>query len=294
MVAKGENNENKYDLVIIGGGPAGLSAAINAQIRNLDFVLFGSDFASPKLLQAPEVNNYPGFPSIKGEKLAEEFSSHVEKMGIKRKQARIDNIYDQGEQYALIAGDTTFIANSLILAVGVSNEKTLPGEKEKVGKGVSYCATCDGPLYRGKKVAALIYSKEGVEEISYLSEVAKKVYVIAVNELDVSLPQNIELITKKPASIKGDKKVGGLEFDDGSFLDVGGVFIFRKVTPPDSLLQGLETKEGHLKVNRSMETSKEGVFAAGDCTGLPYQIAKAMGEGQVAALNAASYIQKKG
>lgn len=287
------NQEKVYDLVIVGAGPAGLSAAVNAAARNLDFVILGSDPRSPKLLQAPEINNYLGYVNISGKELSDKFFNHIQKLDIDYREQRVDNIYDQGDRFSLLMGDETITAHSLILAVGVSNEQTLPGEEELVGQGVSYCATCDGPLYRGKTVAGLVHTDEGVEDIIYLSDIAEQVYIVTDRELDDNIVEKVEIIDKEPVRVTGKNRVEGLKFEDDSMIEVEGVFVFRRVTPPDKLMSGLETEDDHLKVNRRMATSKEGVFAAGDCTGFPYQIGKAAGEGQIAALSAASYIQKK-
>lgn len=284
--------EKIYDLAIVGAGPAGLSAAINAKARSLDFILLGSDQYSLKVKQAPEVNNYLGFPEISGEDLAHNFARHVEKLDIEWEKLRVDNIYDQSSQFALMSNDRTINARSLVLAVGVSNEKTLPGEEELVGKGVSYCATCDGPLYRNKKVAGIVHTEEGVEDITYLADIAGEVYIITDLELKEELTTRVQMVEKSPQEIVGEDQVEGIKLADDSMLEVDGVFVFRKVTPPDKLMPGLEVVDNHLKVNRKMETTHKGVFAAGDCTGFPYQIAKAVGEGQIAALSAASYIQK--
>jgi len=289
------NDKNK-DLAIIGCGPAGLSAAINAKIRNLDFVLHGTDRCSTRLRKAPEVNNYPGFYEISGEQLINKFMEHLKNMEITINRNRVDNIFKQQNGYTLFTRERQVTVNSIIIAVGISNEKTLPGEEEMIGKGVSYCATCDGPLYKNKNVAIIASTKEGIEEVNYLSDIAKKVYLITDSDLTGAVTKKIskkaEIIKKKPKAIRGKDKVEKLEFEDGKDINLDGIFIYRKVTPPDKLLNGLKTDDEHIIVNKNMETNLEGVFAAGDCTGHPYQISKAVGEGQMAALQAASYLQE--
>ncbi len=282
------------ELAIVGCGPAGLSAAINAEIRNLDFVLFGSNYCSPRLRKAPEVNNYLGFYDISGEELINKYMEHIDKMNINIERNRVENIYKQKSGYTLLTREQEIEAKSVILTVGISNEKSLTGEEELVGMGVSYCATCDGPLYKNKTVAVIASTQEGLNEVDYLAEVAEKVYLITDMEIQESdrkkLAKKAEIINKEPTALEGENKIEKIKFKDGS-LKVDGVFIYRKVTPPDKLLAGLKTDDEHIIVDKNMATNLDGVFAAGDCTGLPYQIGKAAGEGQIAALEAAAYIQ---
>ena len=285
--------EKVFDLAIVGCGPAGLSAAVNADVRNLDFVLLGSDFCSPKLDSAPEINNYLGFRDISGNQLRQNFINHVQEMGIEIKNDKVDNIYDQGEHYTLLARDDNYSARALILAVGVSNEDYLEGEERLVGRGVSYCATCDGPLYKNKDVAVIAYTEEGLEEVDYLNEIADTVYLIPDDNMEDAELTGLDstIINKKPTAITGDNLVEGVKFVGGDEIEVDGVFIFRKVTPPDKLMNGLNTRDSHIEVNSDFKTNLDGVFAAGDCIGRPYQLGKAVGEGQIAALNAASYLR---
>ncbi|MFW5972238.1 MAG: NAD(P)/FAD-dependent oxidoreductase [Bacillota bacterium] len=287
------NNEKIHDVAIVGCGPAGLSAAINVKIRNLDFILLGVEFCTPKVYKAEEVNNYLGFHKISGEELRENFLDHVKEMGIEIKNSKVDNIYFQGDYYTLVSRDKTYNAYSIILAVGVSNAKYLPGEEDLLGSGVSYCATCDGALYRGKDVAIVTYTDEGIEEAEYLAELVNNVYFIPQFDFDGEFEyDNIKIINDRVEKINGDMKVENLDLSKLS-LDVDGVFIYREVIPPDKLLFGLEIEDGHIKVNTQMETNLPGAFAAGDCTGIPYQLSRATGQGQIAGLNAATFARKK-
>ncbi|MFW5998985.1 MAG: NAD(P)/FAD-dependent oxidoreductase [Halanaerobiaceae bacterium] len=284
------DKEIKTDLAIVGCGPAGLSAAINAKLRNIDFELLGADFCSPRMYKAPEINNYLGFFEVTGEDLRNKFLDHVKKLDIDIKRARVENIYNQGDTYALLTSDKKVEARSVILAVGVSNEEYLRGEERLVGRGLSYCATCDAPLYRNKKIGVIAYASEGIEEIEFLGELAEKVYLITDLEVEKALPANIEVIHQEPVAIEGDSLVERIKLEKKS-VDIDGVFIFREVTPPDKLMNGLNIKDGHIQIDRNMATNLKGVFAAGDCTGQPYQLGKAVGEGQIAALNAAFYLR---
>ncbi|MFW6006967.1 MAG: NAD(P)/FAD-dependent oxidoreductase [Halanaerobiales bacterium] len=288
-MAKFEKSE-KTDLAIVGCGPAGLSAAINARLRNIDMKLLGAEFCSPRMYSAPEINNYLGFYDVSGEELRDKFIEHVKNLEIEIERTKVENIYNQGERYALLTRDEKIEAQSVILAVGVSNEKYLEGEERLVGRGVSYCATCDAPLYRNKVVGVLAYAREGIEELEFLAELAEKVYLITDLEVEKSLPSNIEVINQQAEAIKGDNLVERIKLENKD-IEVEGVFIFREVTPPDKLMNGLNIINSHIEVDQDMATNLEGVFAAGDCTGQPYQLGKAVGEGQIAALNAAYFLR---
>ncbi|HLV09228.1 MAG TPA: FAD-dependent oxidoreductase [Halanaerobiales bacterium] len=281
-----------YDVAIVGCGPAGLSAAVNAKARNLDFIILGSEFCSPKMYKAPEINNYLGFFEVSGEELRQAFLKHVKAMEIKYKREKVDNIFNQGQYYQLISRENIFKANSLVLGVGVSNEKYLKGEERLLGRGVSYCATCDAPLYREKNVAVIAYTEEGIEEANYLTEIAKNVYFIPEFDINSSSVLEAEIIEDKPIAILGDNLVTGVKLENRE-IDVDGAFIYREVTPPEKLLPGLNTIEKHIEVDENMATNLDGVFAAGDCTGKPYQLGKAVGQGQIAALSAGSYVYQK-
>lgn len=279
------------ELAVVGCGPAGLSAAVNGKTTNLDLKVFGSNLCSPKMGKAPKVNNYLGFHDITGENLRDEFLGHVNDMNIQIERSKIDSIFSQKDYYTLVSRDNTYHAYAIILATGVSNTEYLEGEEDYLGRGVSYCATCDGPLFRDRKVAVIAHTEEGLEETHHLADLAEKVLLIPKFELEGSLPPNVELVRGEPVGVSGEAFVNSVELEKDS-LDVEGVFIFREVTPPDKLMPELELESHHIKTDGDMSTSRSGVYAAGDCTGTPYQLAKAVGEGQIAALNAASYVRK--
>jgi Thioredoxin reductase len=150
----------RYDIAIIGTGPAGISAAITAKLRNKKILLAGSGGLSKKLICAQEINNYPGFPAVKGEKLAEAFSVHLKGLDIKITETKVANIYAMGDYFALQSSMGDFEALSVIVATGVMQDKLLEGEEANVGRGVSYCATCDAALYKGKNVIVAGYDKK--------------------------------------------------------------------------------------------------------------------------------------
>ncbi|MBC2722594.1 NAD(P)/FAD-dependent oxidoreductase [Desulfosporosinus sp.] len=280
--------KDHYELAIIGCGPAGMSAALNAKIRNRDFVLLGSEFCSPKLSKAPQVDNWLGFPEIGGEELRQRFLDHVKQKEIPITQFKVTNIYP-GPPYTLIGKDQSFEADTVIIATGVTTGKLFPGEAELLGKGVGYCATCDGPLYKNKQVAIISYNQEGEEEANYMADICSKVYYIPYYSGISKLDPRIEVKKGRVQKILGVQMVEQLDLGEEQ-LSVAGVFILRDTLPAEQLVSGLEMEESSIKVNHKLETNLPGLFAAGDCTGQPYQLIKAAGEGGTAALQAVKYL----
>ncbi|KYH35237.1 thioredoxin reductase [Clostridium tepidiprofundi DSM 19306] len=282
----------RYDIAIVGSGPAGLEAAINAVIRNKKIILFGTENLSNKLIKAPKINNYLGSFDVTGKELMQKFKEHISAMNINIVEERINNIYAMGEYFALMVNEKMYEAKTVILAGGVEYTKPLKGEEEFLGKGVGYCATCDAPLYKGKKVAIIAYNKDAEKDANYVSELAGKLYYVPMYEGEYSLNSSIEIIKDKPIEITGDTSAEKLILKNEE-LNVDGVFVLKDSVSPGQLMPGLEMEGEHIKVNRNMETNIAGCFAAGDCVGKPYQFMKATGEGQIAALSAVSYLDKK-
>lgn len=282
----------RYDIAIVGSGPAGLSAAINAKIRNKSIIIFGSRDFSTKLMKAPKVNNYLGLPDISGRELKHQFEKHIKAMNISISYERINSIYAMGDYFALMVNEKLYEAKSVILATGVENTRALKGEEKFLGRGVGYCATCDAPLYKGKTVTIIGYNKDAEEDANYVSELAARTYYVPMYKPTVKLKEGIEIVEDRPLEIAGDDYVHSLILKN-KVIKTDGIFLLKDSVPPDQLVPGLEIEDGHIKVNRNMVTNIEGCFAAGDCIGKPYQYIKAAGEGQVAALNAVSYIDGK-
>jgi thioredoxin reductase (NADPH) len=283
---------DRYDIAIIGTGPAGLEAAINAKIRNKNIIIFGSKDLSGKLLKAPKVNNFLGFYNITGKELKEQFEDHIKAMEIEITDEKINNVYAMGEYFALMVNEKMYEAKTLILATGIEYTKPLKGEEEFLGKGVGYCATCDAPLYKGKTVVIVGYNKESEEETNFVSELSGKTYFIPMYRGEYNLNSSVEIVNQKPVEVIGEDRVTKLILDKGE-ITTDGVFMLRDSVSPAQLVPGLEIEEGHIKVDREMKTNIEGCYAAGDCIGKPYQYIKAAGEGLIAALSAVSYLDKK-
>ena len=293
-----ENRESqtepkRLDIAIIGSGPGGVSAAINAKIRNKTLKIFGTKEMSEKLVKAQEVQNFVGFYGKSGTQLRDEFAQHLKQMEIEITEEKINNIYNMGEYYALLGSEGQYEASTVILATGVNFGKPLKGEKEFLGRGVSYCATCDGALYKGKHVTVIAYSKKEEEEVRFLAELAEKVSYLPMYKEAVEVPDNVEIIEDKPVEVAGGFKAEKLILKNQE-LATDGIFILRESISPDQLLNGIELDQNHVKVDRTMATSMEGCFACGDIVGTPYQYIKAAGEGNIAALSAVSYLAKLG
>ena len=281
----------RYDLAIIGSGPAGLSAALNARIRKKSFIIFGTKELSGKLTKAEKINNYLGFYGKGGKEIRDEFMNHLESMDIEITEEKINNIYAMGDYYSLMANDKVYEASAVILSTGVNFGKPFKGEEEYLGKGVGYCATCDAPLYKDKVVTIIAYNKHDEDEANFIGTIASKVYYIPMYKEEVEVDEKIEIINDTPLEIQGSMKVEKLVLKN-SEIDTDGIFILRDSISPGQLVPGLELDGNHVKVDRKMQTNLKGCFAAGDIVGTPYQYIKSAGEGNIAALSAVSYIDE--
>ena len=192
----------------------------------------------------------------------------------------------------MTAGEETYLGHSVILATGVSQTGAVKGEEQFLGRGVSYCAVCDGALYRGKIIAAVVASERYAEEVEYLAGFAEKVHAFCLYQNASFNAKNVEVHFGKPLSIEGGMRVERIVTKEGDIV-VSGVFLLRDAAPPAALVGGLETEGAQVKTGRDGSTNLAGLFAAGDVTGRPYQYAKAAGEGLVAAYSAHAYLTEK-
>jgi thioredoxin reductase (NADPH) len=277
--------------VIIGSGPAGLEAALNLRIRQKNFLLFGSRQLSAKLELAPKIENYLGFPAISGQELKSRFEAHLSAVSVEIVPEQVNTVYPMGGYFAVATARRTVEATAVLLCLGVHNAKELPGERAFLGKGVSYCATCDAPLYKGKIVAVIGDSDDAAEEANFLAGIAAKVYYLPGKRGTEGLSPSVEIVSGPPREIAGEGKVCRLMLNTG-VLAVDGVFILRETIAPASLVPGLEMRDGFIRVDADMQTGIPGLYAAGDCTGKPHQYMRAAGQGQTAALNAAAYLDR--
>ncbi|MDO4478746.1 MAG: NAD(P)/FAD-dependent oxidoreductase [Lachnospiraceae bacterium] len=280
----------RYDAIILGAGPAGLSAAITLKLRNKRVLVISREPVSEKVEKAHEIQNYLGIPAVKGSDLAGAFLSHAEAMDIEIKEDLIVSAFSMGSYFALISrANDVYEASTVILATGVSFGKPYPGEAEFLGRGVSYCVTCDAPLYKGKKAIIISASQKNEEEAAFLSELATEVIYLPLYEAEPELPACVTVLREKPMEIRGGFKADTLVLEDRE-IKADGIFILRDSIRPAQLMPNLELDGHHVAVDRKMATNIKGCFACGDITGTPYQYIKAAGEGNVAALSAVAYL----
>ena len=281
----------KYDVIVIGGGPAGLSAAVQARVRNKSVLVVSSPTADLPVWKAERIDNYLGLPGLSGAELMERFEAHAQELGVERRTGRALNAMPMDGGFFVAVDSDVVEGSALVLASGVSQGPALPGELEHLGAGVSYCATCDGMLYRNKDVVVVGKSTHAPEEANYLHGLGCRVTYVSAKPPE-GLDPAIPVVQAKRLSILGEGKVSGVEAD-GNTIPCDGVFLLRSAVAPTQLLPGLELDGPYIRVDRNMATNLPGVFAAGDCTGLPLQISKAVGEGLVAGLRAAEYLDRQ-
>ena len=262
------------DVLVIGGGPAGLSAAINLRARNKAVLVVTNPPEENPLWKSEKVDNYPGLPGTTGEELLNALRSHAETSGVDFLTGKVLSAVFSADSWYVSVGSDVQEARALVLAAGVARGKKFPGEEEFLGKGISYCATCDGMLYRKRAVAVLGWTDSAQHEADYLRSIG-----CLVTYYD----------RPKSCEINGAGKVESVTCD-GETVSVEGVFLLRPSVAPDDLFPGLATEKGYVMVDRKMATSLPGLFAAGDCTGGPLQVAKATGEGLIAGQSAAGYV----
>ncbi len=268
------------DILILGAGPAGVSAALTAHARGRSVLVLGADPMRSPLAKAERVGNYPGLAGMSGRDLLAAMLGDLERAGVRRITGRVTGVVSFGGSFMVSAERDVYQAKTLILASGAGQgTKPLPGEMELLGKGVSWCATCDGMLYRGKRVAVLGLGGEGEKDAGFLESIGCQVLFF-----DPTQAKNAQIIgTDRVTAVA----VGGKEYP------VDGVFVLRDTVAASALLPGLAMRDGHIAVDENMAASIPGVFAAGDCVGRPYQVARAVGQGNTAALAADGYLKER-
>lgn len=279
----------RADIAIIGTGPGGVSAAITAKIRGKRLYLFGNRHLSEKMEKAATILNYPGLPRVSGMALAEGMRQQLQDLDIPILETQVTAVYAMGDHFAIQTPNEMLEASTVILAAGVTNGKPLPGEKERLGRGVSYCATCDAQFYKGKTVAVVGYSRHSCEEADFLAEIAGKVLYFPAVFHELTLNPNIRVVNDKPVAIDDRGLVG----KSGASYPVDGIFLLRDAVAPDQLVPGIAMEGNHVAVNNQMETNLPGLFACGDIAGPPYQYIKAAGQGNIAALSAVSFLKER-
>ena len=268
--------KDKYDVAIIGGGIAGVSAALTCINRGKTVVVIANGAETSSLYKAELINNYPGIAAVSGKELSETLIRQLESSGAELIRGRALSVTPLGDSFGVAIGSEFTSCDAVIIAAGITREKLYPGEGEFLGRGVSYCATCDGMLYRGKTVALIGVGEEAGHDADFLESIGCTVLRFEKNG---------------KYEIRGGLKADTLVYD-GEKYKVDGVFIIKDTVSVTKLVPGLDYADGAIVTDRQMRTNVPGVFAAGDCAGKPYQLAKAAGEGNVAALSACEYIDK--
>lgn len=282
------------DLLIIGSGPAAWSCALTARQRDLTVIVAAAESASGWLQKAERIDNYPGMPQVSGKELLHVFRQQAQDAGVQILPLLARQIMSMGEGgYMTLVGNDIVESRAVVLATGAARPKLLPGEEALLGMGVSWCGTCDGMFYRDREVAVLSAWAGGIEEGEFLAGLASRVdyYFLAKHDQPEHVPYTPcngvprELVRQEDGRILLKTDAGEKAYD--------GVFIFRPAVAPDSLLPGLELDGPFIRVDRRMRTNLPCAYACGDCTGHPLQIAKAVGEGNIAAISAAEDLQKQ-
>lgn len=300
-----------YDIIIIGSGPAGLSAAIYAQRACLDTIVIEKNgISGGQVLNTWEVDNYPGFPGVTGFEPSRQFREHANKLGARVVQDEVVQVELSGNVKKVVCEEETYEARCVILASG-AHHRTLevPGEEELRGAGVSYCATCDGAFFRGRTVAVVGGGDAALEDAIFLARMCEKVYIVhrrdklrGAKRLQERLQalENIEFVwNSETAAIEGNAQVEALRLrqtktGEERRLDVDGVFIAVGIAPESELYAGqLELDEqGYIRADESGQTSVPGVFAAGDVrTKALRQILTAASDGANCVASAERYLQ---
>ena len=295
----------EHDLIIIGSGPAGLTAGIYAARYNLDFLILGM-INGGAISEAHKVCNYPSQNNITGFQLTQEIVNHVKELEGEIRQEQVTEIKQKEKGFEIKTNKETYKAKKIILATGRTKQKlNVEGETKFLGRGVSYCATCDAAFYKGKTVAVAGEGNAAITAALLLAEHAKKVYIVYRKDkffraepawvTQLEKEKNIEpIFNSNITKIYGEKSVGGIELDNGKKLEVDGVFIEVGFVPNQEIqgLLGVETEKGYVITDKNQKTNLKGLFAAGDLTNNPLkQVITACSEGAIAATTAYEQIK---
>ncbi len=280
----------KYDIAIIGGGPAGISAAITAASKGSQVILFEAHGFSPRLRSVELVSDYPGIPDVSGNALMDIFVAHLRQTGTAVVEEKIISLQETDGGFALRTPRSSYEAASVVLATGISRSSLFSGEQEFFGRCLSYCAAVDVAANRCKRVAAIATVPDALEEVEYLAEICEHVYFFPLYK-NFTVPErpNLTVVLEVPSEITGTDQVTGLRTDN-DYFNVQAAFLFRASDPLSSFLPGLQIHGRSIYVDEQAQTNIEGVFAGGDCTGQPWQCSRAAGQGQKAALSAIRYL----
>lgn len=296
-----------HDLIIIGGGPAGLTAGIYAVRYGLDTLVIEKNVVPGQIATADRVENYPGFPSISGMELMNKFKEHAEKTGVTVQSADVRSVKDGGDKKVIVTDNGDLEALAVIIATGANPRRLgVPGEDTFLTKGVSYCATCDGPFYAGQNVIVVGGGESAVTDALILSGIAENVYVVhRRDELRACSILQKRAFDKENITFVWDtvvQEIKGGEFvekailkntktDEITEMEIDGIFIYVGITPNTSIADVEKQGAGFIVTDEKMESSVSGIFAAGDCRRTSmWQVVTAVSDGAVAAISAHEYI----
>jgi len=305
-------DEQSYDVAIVGGGPAGLTAAIYASRRGLKTIILEEGNLGGRAAYAHMIENYPGFPEgISGVDLVRRFESQAERFGAGIRTGQGVNGIDIGpDKKTLMTQAGTYSAGAIIVTTGLKQKKlSIPGEEKLLGRGGSYCATCDGFFFKGRRVAVLGSGQEAASDIIYLSTLTDKItwvpnadrisveeaYLKKLDEIGIA-----PILGAKIIEVFGEGRVQGIKLESGGGSieekAIDGLFIAIGTVPTNDVLKKagiIIDDNGYIVTNEGMETNIPGVYAAGDCTGKSHQVVVAVGQGAVAGTNASDYVKMK-
>ena len=295
------------DIIIVGSGPAGMSAAVYGKRAGLSVLVIEKVYyGTGQVAESSHVDNYLGIPGINGYELGEKFRSHAEGLGVEFKDGEVIRFEKAADRwYVHLKNGESLESKTVVYAAGAAHRHLgVPGEEEFSGKGVSYCATCDGAFFKGKDVAVVGGGNTAMDDAIYLSDICNKVYLVhrrdvfrgdATTLMKLKETENIELVVPaKVQEVKGEQVVTALQLEDGRSLEVSGVFVAVGMQPATSMLQGIVLMDdnGYIIADETGRTSAAGFFAAGDVrTKELRQIITAVSEGANAATSAERYIR---
>lgn len=301
-----------YDLIIAGGGPAGLTAGVYAVRSGLDTIVLERSEIGGQIALADIVENFLGFPSISGLELMEKYKSHAQTAGVKTRITDVLSIRSEGAKKIVSTDSGDLESRAVIIATGANPKHiNVPGEKEFVSKGVSYCALCDGPFFRNKTIAVIGGGNSAITDALFLSKIARKIYVVhrrdrlrairilqdrafATSNIEFIFNACVTEIVGSRGEIRRVEKIvlKDLKSEEIRELATDGVFIYVGIHPNTEIVDIEKDKQGFIKTNRSLETSEKGIYAAGDCRDTNmWQLVAAVRDGALAATAANEYIE---
>ncbi|MED4534025.1 thioredoxin-disulfide reductase [Metabacillus fastidiosus] len=304
--------EKIYDVIIIGAGPAGMTAAVYASRGDLSTLMLERGIPGGQMANTEEVENYPGYDHILGPDLSTKMFEHAKKFGAEYAYGDIKEIIDGEEYKTIIAGSKEYKARAIIIATGAEYRKLgVPGESELGGRGVSYCAVCDGAFFKGKELVVIGGGDSAVEEGVYLTRFASKVTIIHRRDelraqkilqqrafdnekVDFIWNHTVKEINEKDGKV-GSVTIVNTQTGEEQEFKADGVFVYVGLTPLSKPFEnlGITNENGYIVTNEDMETKVEGIFAAGDIREKKLrQIVTATGDGSIAAQNAQHYIEE--